>query len=60
VRRPRGFDVIGRSIEGSDPARPERLLPGYDSGDHVHPSDAGYAAMADAVPLEAVVKAAHR
>jgi lysophospholipase L1-like esterase len=43
-----------------DPARPEQLLPRYDSGDHVHPSDAGYAAMADAVPLEAVVNAAHR
>ncbi|MDI5966801.1 SGNH/GDSL hydrolase family protein [Streptomyces sp. SL13] len=34
-----------------DPAAPYRLLPRYDSGDHLHPSDAGYRAMADAVPL---------
>ncbi|MFC5510239.1 SGNH/GDSL hydrolase family protein [Massilia jejuensis] len=34
-----------------DPARPSRLLPVYDSGDHLHPNDAGYQAVADAVPL---------
>jgi lysophospholipase L1-like esterase len=34
-----------------DPADPLRLLPAYDSGDHLHPSDAGYQAMADAIPL---------
>ncbi|WP_199562393.1 SGNH/GDSL hydrolase family protein [Micromonospora deserti] len=34
-----------------DPARPSRLLPAYDSGDHIHPNDAGNQAMADAVPL---------
>jgi lysophospholipase L1-like esterase len=34
-----------------DPARPTRLLPAYDSGDHLHPNDAGMAAMARAVPL---------
>ena len=34
-----------------DPARPDRLLPAYDSGDHLHPSMAGYRAMAEAVPL---------
>ncbi|MFP8885066.1 SGNH/GDSL hydrolase family protein [Streptomyces mangrovi] len=34
-----------------DPADPERLLPRYDSGDHLHPSDAGAEAMANAVPL---------
>jgi hypothetical protein len=28
-----------------------RLLPRYDSGDHLHPSDAGYRAMADAVDI---------
>lgn len=38
-----------------DPAQPDHLQRSYDSGDHVHPSDAGYAAMADAVPLDAVV-----
>ena len=34
-----------------DPARPDHLLPAYDSGDHLHPSMAGYQAMAVAIPL---------
>ncbi|WP_185715542.1 SGNH/GDSL hydrolase family protein [Halocatena pleomorpha] len=34
-----------------DPERPRRLRPEYDSGDHLHPSDAGYRAMANAVDL---------
>ncbi|MGK5522341.1 SGNH/GDSL hydrolase family protein [Micromonospora sp. URMC 107] len=34
-----------------DPAQPSRLLPAYDSGDHIHPNDAGNQALADAVPL---------
>jgi lysophospholipase L1-like esterase len=33
------------------PYGPERLLPALDSGDHLHPSPAGYAAMAEAIPL---------
>jgi lysophospholipase L1-like esterase len=40
------FDAVTR-----DPADPHRLLPAYDSGDHLHPNDTGYAAMGDAVPL---------
>ena len=32
-----------------DPAHPERLRADYDSGDHLHPSPAGYRAMARAV-----------
>ena len=28
-----------------------RLRPAYDSGDHAHPNDAGYKAMADAIDL---------
>ncbi|MFJ4983131.1 SGNH/GDSL hydrolase family protein [Streptomyces sp. NPDC088732] len=32
-----------------DPYRPTRMLPGYDSGDHLHPGDAGYRRMAEAV-----------
>ncbi len=35
-----------------DPAHPDRLLRRYDSGDHVHPSLTGYAAMAVAVDLK--------
>jgi lysophospholipase L1-like esterase len=37
-----------------DPARPDRLRPVYDSGDHLHPSDAGYQAMADALDLRSL------
>jgi len=40
------FDKITR-----DPGHPDRLLPAFDSGDHLHPSPGGYAAMAQAVPL---------
>ena len=35
-----------------DPAHPGRLLPAFDSGDHLHPGDAGYYAMAAAMPFE--------
>lgn len=35
-----------------DPKQPAKLLPEYDSGDHLHPSDAGYAAMAAAIDLK--------
>lgn len=40
------FDKVTR-----DPADPARFLPAYDSGDHLHPGDAGYQAMANAVQL---------
>jgi lysophospholipase L1-like esterase len=40
------FDKVMR-----DPADPLRLNPGYDSGDHLHPNDAGYQAMANAINL---------
>jgi lysophospholipase L1-like esterase len=40
------FDLVLR-----DPARPTRLRAAYDSGDHLHPNNAGYQAMAQAVPL---------
>jgi lysophospholipase L1-like esterase len=34
-----------------DPADQARYLPAYDCGDHLHPSDAGYQAMASAINL---------
>lgn len=34
-----------------DPLRPTRMKPGFDPGDHVHPNDAGNAAMAAAVDI---------
>jgi lysophospholipase L1-like esterase len=41
------FDQVTR-----DPAHPEAFLPAYDSGDHLHPNDAGYKAMADSIDLK--------
>jgi len=41
------FDAVLR-----DPDAPGRMLPLFDSGDGLHPGDAGYAAMAEAVDLE--------
>ena len=32
-----------------DPAHPIRMLPAYDSGDHLHPNDLGMLRMAEAV-----------
>jgi lysophospholipase L1-like esterase len=34
-----------------DPERPERLRPEFDSGDHIHPNDAGNAAMAEIIDV---------
>ncbi|WP_028215673.1 SGNH/GDSL hydrolase family protein [Paraburkholderia mimosarum] len=55
IRSSAAFDgVVDFDAALRDPADPARLRYGYDSGDHIHPSDAGYAAMADAVPLAAL------
>ncbi len=35
-----------------DPERPTRSRPEYDSGDHLHPSPAGYAALANTIDLK--------
>jgi lysophospholipase L1-like esterase len=43
------FDAVMR-----DPAEPDRLRPEFDSGDHLHPNDAGAAALADAIPTSLV------
>jgi len=52
IRTPGHFDaVIDFDKLTRDPEHPDRLLPAFDSGDHLHPSPAGYAAMANAVPL---------
>jgi lysophospholipase L1-like esterase len=40
------FDRVTR-----DPTHPTRLAPQYDSGDHLHPNDLGYKAMADSIDL---------
>ena len=45
------FDKITR-----DPANPTRFNADYDSGDHLHPKDAGYQAMGDAIDLSLFAK----
>lgn len=51
IRKPGNFDaVIDFDAAMRDPANPTRLRPDLDSGDGLHPSVAGYQAMADAVP----------
>jgi lysophospholipase L1-like esterase len=53
IRDGRGCDgVIDFDAVLRDPARPARLRPAFDSGDHLHPNAAGYAAMAAAVDLD--------
>jgi lysophospholipase L1-like esterase len=52
IRAPGHFDaVIDFDKAVRNPHRPEMILPAYDSGDHIHPSPAGYRAMANAIPL---------
>jgi lysophospholipase L1-like esterase len=43
--------VIDFDAATHDPNHPTRYLPRYDSGDHLHPNDAGYQAMANAIDL---------
>ncbi|MDG4770622.1 SGNH/GDSL hydrolase family protein [Solwaraspora sp. WMMD792] len=57
IRTSGTFDgVIDFAAALADPADPTRLATAYDSGDHLHPNDAGCAAMADAVDLAALLR----
>jgi len=49
------FDQVTR-----DPSNPTHLNPLYDSGDHLHPNDAGYEAMAKSIRLSLFQLAAQR
>jgi lysophospholipase L1-like esterase len=52
IRTSGAFDaVVDFDAATRDPADPLQLRPSYDSGDHLHPNDAGYQAMAAAVPI---------
>jgi lysophospholipase L1-like esterase len=52
IRGSAAFDsVVDFDAALRDPARPDRLRTAYDSGDHLHPSDNGYRALAEAVNL---------
>jgi lysophospholipase L1-like esterase len=50
IRNGKGFDgVIDFDKALRDPEHSDRILPAYDSGDHLHPADAGYKAMGEAI-----------
>ena len=52
IRTSKAYDaVIDFDELLRDPSHPSRPLPAYDGGDHVHPNDVGYRAMADAIDL---------
>ncbi|HEY1965701.1 MAG TPA: SGNH/GDSL hydrolase family protein, partial [Acidobacteriaceae bacterium] len=52
IRDPKHFDAVADFDKAArDPQHPDHLIAAFDSGDHLHPSPAGYKAMADAVPL---------
>lgn len=52
IREGKQFDgYIDFAKAVADPSHPLRYLPQYDHGDHLHPSDAGYKAMADSIDL---------
>ena len=52
IRTSGAYDaVVDFDAATRDPNMPTRLLPAHDSGDQLHPSDAGYAAMAEAIDL---------
>ena len=53
IRTSKAYDgVIDLDLAVRDPNHPTRFLAQYDSGDHTHPSDAGYEAMANAIDLQ--------
>ena len=50
IRESKEFDAVAdMDALLRDPQQPSRMQPRYDSGDHLHPGDAGYEAMADEV-----------
>ena len=53
IRSSGAFDgVIDFDAAARDPNRPAHILATFDSGDHLHPQDAGYKAMADSIDLK--------
>jgi lysophospholipase L1-like esterase len=55
IRTSRAFDaVIDFEAAVRDDQQPPVIKPPFDSGDHLHPGDAGYEAMGLAVPLSLI------
>jgi lysophospholipase L1-like esterase len=53
IRNSGAYDaVLDLAVVLQDPARPTRMRAEYDSGDHLHPGPAGYAAMAASIDVE--------
>lgn len=56
IRKAGAFDgIVDFDAVLRDPSHPSRLDPAVDSGDHLHPGDAGYRRMADAIDLQALL-----
>jgi lysophospholipase L1-like esterase len=52
IRTSKAYDaVIDFDAATRDPASPGKFLPLYDSGDHLHPNDAGYEAMGKSIDM---------
>src|SRR5207249_4630972 len=52
IRAGGAFDgVVDFDNAVRDPQHPARFVPGFQSGDNLHPNNAGYKAMADAIDL---------
>jgi lysophospholipase L1-like esterase len=64
IRTAGAYDaVVDFDAATRDPEHPKQFRPGFNDGDHLHPNDAGYEAMANAIDLsifglKAVVTAA--
>ena len=53
IRTSKAYDaVIDFDAAVRDPSNPTKLLLKFDPGDHLHPNDAGYEAMANAIDLD--------
>jgi lysophospholipase L1-like esterase len=52
IRSGGAFDaVVDFEAATRDPEHPKQFRPGFNNGDHLHPNDAGYQAMAEAIDL---------
>ena len=53
IRTSGAFDgVVDFEAAVKDPGHPDTFLPSYEPGDHLHPNDAGYKVMGDAIDLK--------
>lgn len=57
IRTSGSYDaVVDFEAAVRDPSQPTRMLAQYDSGDHLHPNDAGYKVMAESIDLSVLQK----